>query len=251
MVTLLREGDHRLLIAHPHRQGGAARADRQVPIAEPAGEVERLAQRLLTRQAQSVRGDLRLDRRAHRRSSAEEAIRRRQPFERLVRALEVVVLHEQADAPLAVLEVSAHRAAQQLLPQRLPEPFDLAAGLRMVRPALHVRDALSTQLRLERRRAAPGGVLPTLVGQDLARRAVLGNTPRQRLQHQRAALVMRQRPTHEITRVIIEEGNEVQPLMPAQQEGEQIRLPQLVRLGALEALLPRLRSGLHRCARRA
>lgn len=152
-----------------------------------------------------------------------------------MRALEVVVLHEQRHTALTVLEVGKHRARQELLPHRLPEPLDLAAGLRMVRTALDVCDPLSAQLRLELRRAAPGGVLPALIGEDLAWRAILGNATRQCLQHQRASLVMRQRQAHEITGVIIQEGRNVHPLVPTQQKREQVRLPQLVRLGTLEA----------------
>jgi hypothetical protein len=45
--------------------------------------------------------------------------------------------------------------------------------------------------------------------------------------------------------VIIQERRDVEPLVPSQQKREQIRLPQLVRLGSLEAsrerLLARLR----------
>lgn len=92
-----------------------------------------------------------------------------------MRTLEVVVLHEQPDTPLAVLEVGKHGAGQQLFPQRLPEPLDLAAGLRMVRPALHVPDAMTLELGFELGGTTPAGVLATLIGQDLARRAVLGN----------------------------------------------------------------------------
>lgn len=57
--------------------------------------------------------------------------------------LEVVVLHEQLHAPLAIVEVGKHRARQELLPDRLPKALDLAAGLRMVRPALDVLDAVA------------------------------------------------------------------------------------------------------------
>lgn len=95
-----------------------------------------------------------------------------------MRALEVVVLHEQPDASLTILEVGEHRARQKLLPHRLPEPLDLAAGLRVVRTALHVGDPLPAQLRLELRRATPRRVLPALVGQNLARCAILGNPTR-------------------------------------------------------------------------
>jgi hypothetical protein len=126
-----------------------------------------------------------------------------------MRTLEVVVLHEQCDAPLAVLEVGKHGTRQQLFPQCLPEALDLAAGLRMMRPALDVPDAMALELGLELGGTTPAGVLPALIGQDLARCAVLGNATRQRLQHQAAALVMRQRQTHQITRVIVQERRHV------------------------------------------
>ena len=106
----------------------------------------------------------------------------------------------------------------------------------MVRPALHVRDAVAAQLRLELRRAAPRRVLPALIGEDLPRCAVLRDPARERLEHQRAALVMRHRQAHQIARVIVEERRHVNPLVAAQQEREQVRLPQLVRLRPLEAL---------------
>lgn len=92
-----------------------------------------------------------------------------------MRTLEVVVLDEQRHAPLAVLEVGKHGARQQLLPQRLPEALDLAAGLRMVRSALDVPDAVTLELGLELGVATPARVLPPLIGQDLARHPVLGN----------------------------------------------------------------------------
>lgn len=105
-----------------------------------------------------------------------------------------------------------------------------------MRPTLHVHDPLAAQLRLELRRAAPRRVLPALVGEDLAWRTVVRNAARQRLQHQGASLVMRHRQAHQVARVIIEECCDVDSLVSAQQKREQIRLPQLVRLGTLEAL---------------
>lgn len=105
----------------------------------------------------------------------------------------------------------------------------------MVRTALDVCDPLPAQLRLELRRAAPGGVLPALIGEDLPWRAILGNATRQCLQHQRASLVMRQRQAHQVARVIVQEGRDIHPLVSAQQKREQVRLPQLVRLSTLEA----------------
>jgi hypothetical protein len=225
IVALLHERDPGVLIAHPHVERCAARADGKRAVPELTGEVERLPQRLLLRQAQRILGHLRLDARAHLARRAEEPVGGRESFKSLVRSLEVVVLDVQRHAALAVLEVGEHRAAEQLLPQRLPEPLDLPAGLGVMWPALHVLDAVTLQLRLELRAPAPGGVLPALVGQDLPRRPVLGDATRQRLQHQHASLVMRHRKTHQIPGVIVQERRHIDPLVATKQEREQVRLP--------------------------
>lgn len=151
MVALLQEGDGGVLIAHAHTQGRRARADGKRSIAQLPREVKGLAQRLLARQAQRVLGHLRLDARAHGCGCAEEAISWREPFQRLVRALEVVVLDVQSHPALTVFEVREHRAREQLLQQALPEALDLAAGLWMVRAALDVRDAVALELGFELR----------------------------------------------------------------------------------------------------
>jgi hypothetical protein len=159
-----------------------------------------------------------------------------------VRALEVVVLNKERRAPLAVVEVGKHGAGEKLLPHRLPEALDLAAALRMVRPALDVADALAAKLFLESCLASPSGVLAPLVGQDLARGAIVGNPPRERLEHQRAPLVVRHHQAHEVARVIIQERRHVHPLVAPKEERKEVRLPKLVGLGALKAPLRRLRS---------
>jgi hypothetical protein len=175
IVVLLRERDPRVLISHPHVERRTTRTDGEDAIAELAGQIERLSDRLGLRQAQCVLSHLRLNARAHLGRGTEVPIRRRQALKPLMCALEVVVLDKKCNAPLAVLEVGEHRAAEQLLPQGLPEPLDLPAGLRMMRPALHMGDAVALQLRFELGRSAPGGVLPALIGQDLPWRAVIGN----------------------------------------------------------------------------
>jgi hypothetical protein len=154
------------------------------------------------------------------------------------------VLHEERHAPLAIVEVGEDGARQELLPHRLPEPLDLAARLRMVRPALHVGDAVATQFLLERRRAAPRRVLPPLVGEDLARRSIVGNAARQRLHHERALLVVRHDQAHHIARMVVHEGRHVHALLAPQQEREEVRLPQLVGLRPLETHRRGPRAGL-------
>lgn len=165
-----------MLIAHPHAQRRTACTDGERAVAELTGQVKGLPQRLLLRQAQRVLGHLRLDARAHLARRAEVPVRGRQALKPLVGTLEVVVLDVQRHAALAVLEVGEHRAAEQLLPQGLPEPLDLAAGLRVMRPALHMRDAVALQLRLELRAPSPSRVLPALIRQDLPRRPILCDT---------------------------------------------------------------------------
>lgn len=176
-----------------------------------------------------------LDGRPDLRRGAEEPVRRGESLQGLVGTLEVVVLDEQGHAPLTVVEVGEHRAGQELLPQGLPEPLDLAAGLRMMRPALHVLDALALKLFLEPRHATPGGVLPALIGQDLPRGAVLGDSPGQGLHHEFAPLMVSYDEAHQIPGVVIEERGHVYPLMLPKQEREQVRLPELIGLGSLEA----------------
>lgn len=105
-----------------------------------------------------------------------------------------------------------------------------------MRPALHVRDPVPLQLRLELSAPTPRGVLPPLIGQDLARCSIVGDPARQCFENQHASLMMRHRKTHEVARVIVQERRHIDAFMSSQQEGKEIRLPQLVGLGPLEVL---------------
>ena len=67
-----------------------------------------------------------------------------------------------------------------------------------MRSALHVVDPLAAKLLLEPRLPAPGRVLAPLIGQDLARHPIVGDRARERLQHERAPLVVRHHQAHEI-----------------------------------------------------
>ena len=150
---------------------------------------------------------------------------------------EVVGLDVKTHPPLTVLEVREDRARQELLPQGLPETLDLPQRLRVVRTALDVMDPLPPQLLLEIGLPPPRRVLPALVGQDLPRRPVIRDGPRERLQDERAPLVMRDHQRHEVSRAIVHEGGHVHALVATEQEGEDVRLPELVRLRTLEATL--------------
>ena len=159
--------------------------DRQPLIAELPDHVEWLAHGLLEREPQLVRGHGALDLGADVRGRLEEPVGRDQAVERLVRALEVVVRQEVREPVLRVDRVREHRAAQKLVPQRLPEPLHLAQRLRMLRPAAEVLDAHARERLLELGLAAPHRVLPAVVGQHLGRLAVRREAALERLHHQR------------------------------------------------------------------
>ena len=235
-MLLARDRDRlRLFVAEAHLHAGARRRNRKVPIAEPPHEVEGFSRWLLERHAKRVVRDALLDRGAHVSRRAEESIRGHQALDALVRTLEVVRLHEEHEPPRAVVEVRKHRARQKLLPQRLPESLDLAERLRVLRPALDLADALPAKLLLEARLTAPRRVLTALVGEHLLGRAEVGNGARERFEHQRRALMMRESVRDEEPTVIVHEGREVETLVASEQKREDVRLPELIGRGALEA----------------
>jgi hypothetical protein len=83
--------------------------------------------------------------------------------------------------------------------------------------------------------APPGAILPALIRQHLHRRAVRRHAALEGFEHQCRFLMMRDRVRDDEARMIVHECRHVEPLMSSQQEGEDVRLPQLVGFGALEA----------------
>lgn len=123
-----------------------------------------------------------------------------------MRPLEVVGLHEKAEAPFAVRKVRKHRARQELIPKRLPESLDFPKRLWMLWTALDVANSLAMKLALEVRRAAPRRVLPPLIRQDFARHAVRSDGAAQCLHHQLRALMVPEHVRDEKARMIIHEA---------------------------------------------
>jgi hypothetical protein len=214
---------------------GRACRDRQPLIAELSDDVERLARRLLEREPQLVRRHGALDLGTYVRGGAEEAVRGDKSVERLMRPLEVVVADEVFESALGVVDVREYGAAEKLVPQRLPESLDLAERLRVLRSTADVVDASSREQFLEFGLAAPHRVLPAVVGEHLGRVAVRGDAALERLHHQRRLLVMSKRVPDDEAAVVIHEHAHVQPLCASQPKREDVRLPQLVRCGTLEA----------------
>ncbi|HSG63544.1 MAG TPA: hypothetical protein VLD39_01020, partial [Gammaproteobacteria bacterium] len=152
-------------VADADIEAALARSDGQPLISELADDVERFARLLFEREAQRIRRDLLLDRLAHVRRGAEEAIRRHQSLEGLMRPLKIVVSEVVLEPSLRVDEVREDRAPEKLVPQRLPEALDLAERLRVLWPTANVGDAMSRQRLLEFGATAPHRVLPTVVGE--------------------------------------------------------------------------------------
>ena len=222
-------------VAELHAKCAAGRCDADVLVAEATDKIERLLRRLLLREPQGIGLDLRFDRRAHLRRGAEKAICGHMPVDALMRPLEVVVLHEERDAAKAVREVREHGLAQEFVPQRLPEAFDLAERLGVLWSTPGVRDAAPSKQLLKLRRAAPRGVLAALIGQHLTWLAVVGDAALERVDHQARLLVVCHRPRHQVARVVVHEAGEVHALMASDLEREDVALPELIGLGAFEA----------------
>jgi len=89
----------------------------------------------------------------------------------------VVVLHPEPNPLAGRLEAVELGALQKLLPDGLPEAFDLAQGHGMMRPTLQVVHPILAQLRFEASGPAPARVLAALIGEHLFGHAVLGHCP--------------------------------------------------------------------------
>ena len=213
----------------------AGRCDAEVLVTEATDKVERLLRLLGLSELERVGLDLRLDGSADLRRRTKKSICRDEAVDGLVGALEVVVLDEELDAPKAVREVREYRLAQKVVPQRLPESFDFPERLGMLRPALRVLDAAALQKMLEFRLTPPRAVLPALIGQHLFGLAVLRDPALERIDHKARLVVMRHAPRHEVARVVVHEADHVDRLVPAKLELEDVALPELIGLGALEA----------------
>ena len=141
--------------------------------------------------------------------------------------LMVVMLHPQPDPLARRLETVELGSHQELFPDRLPEPFDLAQRHGMMRPALEVVDPILAQLRLEARGPAPTGILAALIGEHLFGHPVLGHRRAVHLQHVLRRLAAKQVQPYHVAGVIIQKADEV-GVLAGQTEGEDVGLPHLI-----------------------
>jgi len=235
-------------IADVNLEALLARGDRETLVAELADDVEGLLQRLFERDSQRIGRHGALDLCPNVRCRLEEAVGGHEAVESLVRPLKIVVRQEVYEPLLRVDGVREHGAAEELVPQRLPESLDLAERLRMLWPTSDVVDAHPRQRLLELGLASPHRVLPAVVSEHLRRLPVRRDAGLERLHHERRLLMVCERVADDETAVVVHEDADVQPLVAPQPKREDVRLPQLVRRRALEA--PRTVLARRRRARR-
>ena len=163
----------------------------------------------------------------------EEAIRRTQAFNALMRPLVVVVFDPEFDPLPGGVEAVELGADQEVLPDGGPEAFDLAQGHGMLRSGLEVRDPILFEFGLEAADATPGGVLAAVVGEHLLGRLELAHRHPIDFDHGLCRRAAEQVRAHDEARVIIQEGDEI-GVTPAQPEREDVRLPHLIGRGPLK-----------------
>lgn len=222
--------------ARVHHEPALLADHRHLLVAHLPEQVHRLARRLRQRRVELVRREPRLERPAQRILRLEEAVRRHETVDPLVRA-EAVVVREEVAQPLArVGQLLRLSAVPEFAADRLPQALALAQRFRVMRARHDVLDAFAHEHALEFALAAPGEVLPALVGQHLTRLAVPRDPVHQGLDHPGAALRRGQAPAHHVAAEIVEEDDQVHArAVPAQHEARDVGLPQLARMRALEA----------------
>ena len=202
-------------------------------LAHPPHHVERTVRLSSQRQFQHVLLDAALDDLAQFLGDGKEPIGRTQPLQGLVRPLVVVVLYPQPHPLAGGLEAVELCAHQKLLPDRLPEAFDLPQGHRMMGPAFDVVDPILAQLRLEAGGPAPTRGPTALIGEHFFGHTVLRDRRAVYLQHVLRRLAAKHVQPHHVAGVIVDKADEV-GVLASQTEGKDIGLPHLVGSGPLE-----------------
>jgi hypothetical protein len=202
-------------------------------LAHPPHHVERAARLPSQRQFEHVLLNAALDDLAQFLGNGKEAIRWTQPLQGLVRPLVIVMLHPQPHPFAGRLEAVELRPHQELLPDRLPEPLDLAQGHGMMRPALDVVNPILAQLHFNAGGSAPTGVLAALIGEHLFGHAVLRHRSAVHLQHVLCRLAAKDVQPHHVAGTIIQKSDQV-GVLASQPEGKDVGLLHLVGSGTLK-----------------
>jgi hypothetical protein len=138
----------------------------------------------------------------------------------------VIVIGNPISQPLAcVCKGGKDGFLQKLLPDRLPEPLDLAQRHGMLRCASNVADPLALEYLLEACLTPPGSKLPAVVRQDLPRRAPLAHGSLDYLEHGLGCLLPEKPVPYDIARVIVDDPHQVDRVEALELEGKDVDLP--------------------------
>ncbi|MEI7881596.1 MAG: hypothetical protein WCI95_12045 [bacterium] len=124
----------------------------------------------------------------------------------------VVIFHPPGDPFPRRLERVELRTAQEIFPDRFPEPLDFPKRLRVVGLAAKVMDPILLHFTLEPRLPSPVRVLPAIVRQHLLGNPVLARASTVNLQHVLRRLRTVQSKSGDVAGMIINEPDQVRHL---------------------------------------
>lgn len=196
-------------------------------FAKTAHHVERAVQGAAQRQLLYVVGNSALDDRTQFRCNRKEPIRRAEVIEGLVRPPVVVILDPLPHPLLRLLEAVELGSREELRMDRLPEPLDLAQGLRVMGAAAEVMNVIFLKFPFKARLATPVGVLAAIIRQHLLGQAILAHRPPIHFQHVLGSLAAIQPQSHHVARVIVHEPNQV-GILAGDANRADVALPHLI-----------------------
>ena len=225
-----------LSIAHVHHHIRSFLLDRDLLVAHASGKVERLDHFSPQGELLCILRHALLDDLADLCRHLEVAVCGRGVVDPLMGALEVVMAFDpEAESLAQIVDRSGHDTAQELFLQVLPERLYLSQGLGMVGSRDDVVDPFAEEFLLEDALAAPGVVLTALIAEDFLGRAVLADRGSQDLHHLKRSLRGIEAPAHDVPRVVVHEGDQIDLLALGHGPHRDVGLPELVGFRPLEA----------------
>ncbi len=161
------------------------------------------------------------------------AVRGAKSLDPLVGPLVIIVFDPEPNALPGRVEAFELGAGEELLPDRFPEPLDLAQRHRVVRPGFKMMRSVLLHLGLEAGGAPPVDVLPAIVGEHFFGRLIFGRRDPKHLQDILGGVAAKQIGPHQEPGIIVHEPDQV-GVTTAQPEGEDVGLPHLVGCGPLK-----------------
>jgi hypothetical protein len=126
-----------------------------------------------------------------------EPVGRGRGIDPLMRTLMIIIVYPRIDSLTRIGKRCELRFIQELPPDRLPEPLDLAQRHRVVRGTANVTDPLLFEHPLEARLAPPRNELAPVVAEDFPRCTPLPDRSFEHLEHGICTLLAEQPPAYQ------------------------------------------------------